>query len=208
MKKQTPQAVTIAGSDSGGCAGVQADLKTFQNRKVFGMNIFVALTAQNTLGVQESLAVPPAFITAQFKSLAADYEIKAAKTGMLFDKEHVQTVVDNYKKVDFGPLIVDPVMIAKGGHPLLQKAAVDTIRQALLPLAFVVTPNLPEAEILIGSKIKTKKEVKKAAYQLQKMGVNNVIIKGGHFSGEQSTDYVLSEEGNFLELSAPRIMTK
>ena len=111
----TPQVVTIAGSDSGGGAGMQADLKTFQARHVFGMSIVVALTAQNTYGVQASLPIPGDFIDAQFQSLAADFAIKACKTGMLADSEHVNAVVRNLKQVDFGPLIVDPVMVAKGG---------------------------------------------------------------------------------------------
>lgn len=208
MENKTPQVVTIAGSDSGGGAGIQADLKTFQNRNVFGTNILIALTAQNTLGVQESLPVPTAFIAAQFVSLAADFKIRAAKTGMLFDKEHVQTVADNYKKVDFGPLIVDPVMIAKGGHPLLKEDAIETIRKELLPLAFVVTPNLPEAQVLVGRKITKQKEIAAAAQALQDLGAKNVVIKGGHFEGSQSTDYVLLEDGHSLEMSAPRIHTE
>lgn len=149
---RTPQVVTIAGSDSGGGAGLQADLKTFQARHVFGMSIVVALTAQNTYGVQASLSIPGGFIDAQFQSLAADFNIRAAKTGMLADREHVEAVVRNLKQVDFGPLIVDPVMVAKGGATLLASEAVVTIKEQLLPLADVVTPNLPEAEILVGKK--------------------------------------------------------
>lgn len=150
---RTPQVVTIAGSDSGGGAGLQADLKTFQARHVFGMSIVVALTAQNTYGVQASLPIPGGFIDAQFQSLAADFNIRAAKTGMLADREHVEAVVRNLKQVDFGPLIVDPVMVAKGGATLLASEAVVTIKEQLLPLADVVTPNLPEAEILVGKKL-------------------------------------------------------
>ena len=131
MSNETIQVVTIAGSDSGGGAGAQADLKTFQARQVFGMSIFVALTAQNTLGVQAVHEVPSAFIDAQFQSLASDFHIRAAKTGMLADSRVVRTVVENYKKVNFGPLIVDPVMIAKGGHPLLQPEAIETIKKEL-----------------------------------------------------------------------------
>ena len=177
---RTPQVVTIAGSDSGGGAGLQADLKTFQARHVFGMSIVVALTAQNTYGVQASLPIPGGFIDAQFQSLATDFNIRAAKTGMLADREHVEAVVRNLQQVDFGPLIVDPVMVAKGGATLLASEAVVTIKEQLLPLADVVTPNLPEAEILVGKKIVTKADMVRAARTIQTLGVKHVIIKGGH----------------------------
>ncbi|AYW47636.1 bifunctional hydroxymethylpyrimidine kinase/phosphomethylpyrimidine kinase [Tetragenococcus osmophilus] len=208
MRGQVPQTVTIAGSDSGGGAGVQADLKTFQAREVFGTSIFVALTAQNTKGVQQSLPVPRSFIEAQFASLADDFHIHAAKTGMLYDQEHVQTVADCYQKHSFGPLTVDPVMIAKGGHSLLKEEAIQTIKKELLPQTYVLTPNLPEAEVLTGLKIKTKQEVKKAATTLQEMGAKNVIIKGGHLEGKEATDFVLMEDSSIFQLSAPRIQSK
>ena len=203
----TPQAVTIAGSDSGGGAGIQADLKTFQNRKAFGMSIIVALTAQNTLGVQKAFPIPTDFIDEQFNSLAADFEIKAAKTGMLADNEHVKCVVENLKRVDFGPLIVDPVMIAKGGHALLNEDAIETIKKELLPLAFIVTPNLPEAEVLVGYSVETELDMKKAAKDLQRLGVQNVIIKGGHLTTSQAKDYVLLESGEDYWLISNRIDT-
>lgn len=204
---QTPQVVTIAGTDSGGGAGVQADLKTFQARKAFGMSIVVALTAQNTLGVQNSFPVPCDFINDQFNSLAEDFKIKAAKTGMLADKEHVECVVENLKKVDFGPLVVDPVMIAKGGHALLKEDAIETIKTRLLPLAFLVTPNLPEAEVLVGYPVTTEEEMKQAAVDLQKLGVNHVIIKGGHLETKEAKDYVLLETGEDYWLKTKRIKT-
>lgn len=203
----TPQVVTIAGIDSGGGAGIQADLKTFQARKAFGMNIVVALTAQNTLGVQNSFPVPCDFIDDQFASLAADFKIKAAKTGMLADNEHVLCVVDNLKKVDFGPVVVDPVMIAKGGHALLQEDAIESIQTKLLPLAYIVTPNLPEAEVLVGYPVETTEDMQKAAYDLQKLGVNHVIIKGGHLESQMAKDFVLLESGESYWLNAPRIDT-
>ncbi|MGX7195833.1 bifunctional hydroxymethylpyrimidine kinase/phosphomethylpyrimidine kinase [Enterococcus olivae] len=208
MKNTTPQVVTIAGSDSGGGAGIQADLKTFQARHVFGMSIVIALTAQNTLGVQASLPIPCEFIDAQFASLAADFKIQAAKTGMLADQEHVAAVVKNLKQYNFGPLVVDPVMIAKGGHPLLAEDAIQLIKEELLPLAAVVTPNLPEAEVLISQAIKTEADMMTAAKLLQAMGVKNVIIKGGHKAGEHAADYVLLETGERFWMSAPRIFTE
>ncbi|EGT2099790.1 bifunctional hydroxymethylpyrimidine kinase/phosphomethylpyrimidine kinase, partial [Listeria monocytogenes] len=204
----TPQVVTIAGSDSGGGAGMQADLKTFQARQAFGLNIVIALTAQNTYGVQDSLPIPSSFIDAQFQSLAADFKIGAAKTGMLADSERVEAVVRNLQKVDFGPLIVDPVMVAKGGHHLLEAEAVQTIKEQLLPLATVVTPNLPEAEVLLETTIKTEQEMQTAAKKLQQLGTKNIIMKGGHSTNQQAADYILMEDGSSFWLSAPRIVTK
>ena len=204
---RTPQVVTIAGSDSGGGAGLQADLKTFQARHVFGMSIVVALTAQNTYGVQASLPIPGGFIDAQFQSLAADFNIRAAKTGMLADREHVEAVVRNLKQVDFGPLIVDPVMVAKGGATLLASEAVVTIKEQLLPLADVVTPNLPEAEILVGKKIVTNADMVRAARTIQTLGVKHVIIEGGHRQNHKAEDLILLADGTCYWLSAPRIAT-
>lgn len=203
----TPQVVSIAGSDSGGGAGLQADLKTFQNRTVFGMTIVVALTAQNTLGVQGSYPIPTAFVEEQFKSLAADFKIGAAKTGMLFDKEHVKCVVDNLKAVDFGPLVVDPVMIAKGGHTLLDTDAIDLIKTDLLPIAYVVTPNIPETEVLVGYRLTNDLEIMQAAQDIQSLGVKNVIIKGGHLLESQSRDYILLESGERYWLVSERLET-
>lgn len=207
MINSTPQVVTIAGSDSGGGAGIQADLKTFQARKAFGMSIIVALTAQNTYGVQDSLAIPSAFIEEQFDSLAADFTIGAAKTGMLADVERVETVVKKLKQVDFGPLIVDPVMVAKGGHHLLQTEAVQTINQKLLPLATVVTPNLPEAEVIIDERIVTDQEMITAAKKLQALGTKNVIVKGGHSHNSNAADFVLLADGEAFWMSTPRVET-
>ncbi len=203
----TSQVVTIAGSDSGGGAGLQADLKTFQARKAFGMSIVVALTAQNTLGVQKSLPVPCDFVDEQFKSLGTDFQINACKTGMLADNEHVLSVVRNLKKYHFGPLVVDPVMIAKGGHSLLKEDAVESIKNELLPLAFLVTPNLPEAEVLVGYSVKTEKEMIRSAKDLQKMGVRNVIIKGGHLTNTAAKDFILLESGESYWLKSERIET-
>lgn len=208
MGKKVAQVVTIAGIDSGGGAGIQADLKTFQMRGVYGMNIVVALTAQNTLGVQEAMPIPTTFIDEQFQSLADDFEIVACKTGMLFDKEHVLCVVNNLKKFDFGQLVVDPVMVAKGGHKLLSDDAIEVIKTELLPLATLVTPNIPEAEVLLGYPVSTKDEMIRAAKELQQLGVKNVIIKGGHLDGDTARDCVLLENGELFFMSAPRVDTK
>lgn len=207
MVNQTIQAITIAGSDSGGCAGLQADLKTFQARDVFGMNIIVALTAQNTYGVQASMPVPTGFIEAQFDSIQADYHIRACKTGMLADIDQVKAVAKKLREVDFGPYVLDPVMIAKGGHALLTNRAVDTIKE-LIPLADVITPNIPEAEAILNIKIRSTKDIMAAAVELQTLGSKNVIIKGGHADTKLSSDYVLLENGDAFWLSGPRIDTK
>lgn len=203
-----PKVVTIAGSDSGGGAGIQADLKTFQARHVFGMNIIIALTAQNTFGVQEVLEIPTDFITAQFNSLETDFIINAAKTGMLSDSIQVQTVVQNLQKVLFGPLVVDPVMVAKGGHRLLTEEAIQVVKEELIPLATVLTPNLHEAEFILQTKLNTSTDIILGAYELINYGAKNVVIKGGHGTGEMSSDFVLLESGECFWMSTPRINTK
>jgi hydroxymethylpyrimidine/phosphomethylpyrimidine kinase len=202
-----PQALSIAGSDSGGGAGMQADLKTIQERHVFATTVLVAITAQNTLGVQDAFPLPEKIIDEQFASLAADLQIKACKTGMLADPIRVRAVVRNLKKYDFGPLTVDPVMIAKGGAPLLSDDAINVVRDELLPLATIVTPNLPEAERLTDMTIETPEAVKQAAVKLQQRGAKNIIIKGGHQEGDTSRDYVLLADGSDFWLSAKRVAT-
>lgn len=202
-----PQTLTIAGTDSGGGAGVMADLKTMQERHVFSTAVIVAVTAQNTLGVQDFLALPKQLIDEQFASLADDFAIKACKTGMLADADHVRIVVANLKQYDFGPVVVDPVMIAKGGAALLADDAIEVVKQKLLPLATVVTPNLPEAERLTGMTIKTSDDMKRAASILQETGAKNILIKGGHGDSDTVSDYVRLENGQDFWLSSPRVDT-
>lgn len=202
-----PQVLTIAGTDSGGGAGIMADLKTFQARHVFGTAVVVAVTAQNTLGVQNSFMLPKAMIDDQFAALADDLHIRACKTGMLGDAQHVRWVVTNLKKYNWGPVIVDPVMVAKGGSVLLDPDAIQTVQQQLLPLATLITPNLPEAEQLTNQKITTKKDIQQAAHQLQELGAQNVLIKGGHHLAQQVQDYVLLADGSDFWLEAPRVDT-
>lgn len=209
MINDYPQALTIAGTDSGGGAGIPADLKTMQMRGVYGAMIVVAVTAQNTLGVQDALPMPSKLIDEQFSSIAADLNIKACKTGMLADPLRVKTVVKNLKKYDFGPLIVDPVMIAKGGAKLLSDDAIIVVRNELLPLADLITPNLPEACELTGIAIKDQHDIKKAAKRLQQYGAKNILLKGGHANDSTTaTDYVLYEDGSDQWLSSNRINTK
>ncbi|MBU9790370.1 bifunctional hydroxymethylpyrimidine kinase/phosphomethylpyrimidine kinase [Lentilactobacillus sp. IMAU92037] len=208
MINQTIQTLTIAGTDSGGGAGVMADIKTMQERHVFAAAVVVAVTAQNTIGVQDFMAMPKKMIDEQFASVAGDLKIRACKTGMLADVATVEAVVENLKKYDLGPLTVDPVMIAKGGARLLSEDAIATVRNDLLPLADLLTPNLPEAEELTGAKIETKDQMITAAKKLQALGVKNVIIKGGHqTSSKESSDFVLLESGKSFWVSSPRIDT-
>ncbi|AVK64151.1 bifunctional hydroxymethylpyrimidine kinase/phosphomethylpyrimidine kinase [Lactobacillus sp. CBA3606] len=204
-----PQALTIAGTDSGGGAGMMADLKTMQARQVFGAGVVVAVTAQNTLGVQDFMALPPHLIDEQFASLAADLTIRACKTGMLADATHVKAVVRNLKRYDFGPLVVDPVMIAKGGASLLAADAIQVVRSELVPLATLITPNLPEAEQLTGLTITDTVGMVAAGNALQKLGAKNVMIKGGHQTDAVcARDFVLLADGTAFWLTAPRTVTQ
>lgn len=208
MTNDFPQALTIAGTDSGGGAGIAADFKTMQERHVFATMVVVAVTAQNTIGVQDAFPMPTKLIDEQFASLAADLKIRACKTGMLADPERVMTVANNLQKYDFGPLTVDPVMIAKGGAKLLSDDAIATVRDYLIPLADLITPNLPEAEELTGMKITTAEEMVKAGKLLQKLGAKNVLVKGGHFADpDAANDFVLLEDGHCFWLDAKRVPT-
>lgn len=193
--KKVPETLTIAGSDSGGGAGMQADIKTMQEHHVFATNVVVGLTAQNTLGVQSVLPTPVEMINAQFDSLYDDFDIKAAKTGALFDQERVEAVVSNINKHNIHPIVVDPVMVAKGGAKLLDDSGIDAIIHKLIPIADIVTPNLPEAEVIYGKKIETNDDVITAAAHIQQLGAKNVIIKGGHQQGDTLSDYVILENG-------------
>lgn len=201
-----PQVLTIAGSDSGGGAGIQADLKTFQELEVFGTSVLTAVTAQNTRGVHGVEAVSPELITQQLDAIGSDFSIAACKTGMLFDAARIEAVATGVKRHVFNRLVVDPVMIAKGGAPLLQDTAGDALKTSLLPLATVVTPNVPEAEVLTGLTIRSFNDRLEAARRMLAYGVRAVILKGGHLEGETAEDLIMMESEVFL-LSAPRIQT-
>lgn len=199
---------TIAGSDSGGGAGIQADLKTFQELDVFGTSVITALTAQNTLGVSGVLPIEVDFIEKQFLALLDDFPISAIKTGMLFSSEIIQKVASLLSNLKI-PLIVDPVMIAKGGEHLLQQEAVGALRSYLLPLTTVLTPNIPEAEVLTGSKIDSEQSIYQAAHALLNLGVHCVVMKGGHLVDETyATDYVFFNDGRTFTMQTERINTK
>ncbi len=198
--------LTIAGSDSGGGAGIQADLKTITVLGGFGMSVITALTAQNTLGVHGIHDVPPAFVALQFDAVATDIGIDAAKTGMLATSEVIRVVAGKIRQYGIEKLVVDPVMVAKGGMSLIREEAKKTLIAELIPLAFVLTPNIPEAEVLSGIRIATLADMKEAARIIRQMGARHVVVKGGHLSGD-AVDLLYDGE-DFREFSSPRIATE
>jgi hydroxymethylpyrimidine/phosphomethylpyrimidine kinase len=175
-----PVALTIAGSDSGGGAGIQADLKTFAALGCHGTSAVAAITAQNTRGVSRYVPVPPDMIREQIEQVVDDLSPGAAKTGMLASPEIIETVAAAAAAAGLTELVVDPVMVAKGGHRLLEEEAIDVLRTRLLPLAAVLTPNLPEAEVLLGRSIRSRAEREAAARDLAALGPRAVVVKGGH----------------------------
>ena len=178
-----PRALTIAGSDSGGGAGIQADLKTFSALGVYGMSAITALTAQNTVGVQGIVELEPGFISAQIHSVVNDIGVDGVKTGMLSSGAIIRRVAADIRQLKLENVIVDPVMVAKSGDRLLRRDAVDALVQELLPLALVVTPNLSEAGVLIGSEVKDVHGMRDAARAIKALGPHYVVIKGGHLAG-------------------------
>jgi len=198
------RALTIAGSDSGGGAGIQADLKTFAAFGVFGMSAITAVTAQNTVGVQAVHGVPLDIIESQLESVMSDIGADAAKTGMLGTVEVVELVAKCVLGLGIPNLVVDPVMVAKSGDVLLSESAREAVRTALLPLATVVTPNLPEAEALIGRPVRNVDEMRAAARELHGLGVRWVIVKGGHLPESEDAVDLVYDGRDFTELRAPR----
>ncbi|MGQ0671714.1 MAG: bifunctional hydroxymethylpyrimidine kinase/phosphomethylpyrimidine kinase [Hyphomicrobium sp.] len=204
----TPIALTIAGSDPSGGAGLQADLKTFAALGVYGASIVTALTAQNTLGVTGVMRVPAAFIAAQMQAVASDLKIGAAKTGMLGDAETVEAVAAAVRGHAVAPLIVDPVMVATSGDVLLAPDAIAALRTLLIPLAELITPNLPEAAQLLGEREASSVVAMDAqAGRLLALGCKAVLLKGGHGSGTDATD-ILATRDVHLRFTRPRIETR
>lgn len=198
--------MTIAGSDSGGGAGIQADLKTFQELGVYGTSTITALTAQNTQGVADIMAVEPSFITKQMQAVFEDMNVVAVKTGMLYSAEIIEAVTKEIQHQN-ALLVVDPVMIAKGGANLLKQEAIRALKTHLLPIATVVTPNIPEAEELTNMKIETVGDIEKAAQEILALGVQCVVIKGGHLEGPEAVDFVYFQDEAFFAMSSERIDT-
>jgi len=180
--------LTIAGSDSSGGAGIQADLKTFAAFGVFGTSVVTALTAQNTLGVREIADVAPDFVAAQIDAVAEDFEIAAAKTGMLARRIVIEAVAERLRTCRIPYLVVDPVMVAASGDVLLEAEAIAAMRELILPLATIVTPNLREAEIITGSAVNNVAAMRAAAEKLVAMGAHAALVKGGRLSGEEAID--------------------
>jgi len=203
-----PNVLTLAGVDPSGGAGVFADLKTFSALGAYGTGIVVALTAQNTQGVAGVELVPASFVTQQIDTLFSDVRIDAAKVGMLATAELVASVAAGLRRHGLRRLVVDPVMVSKSGHHLLQPDAVEALRCELLPLAEIVTPNLPEAGVLLGrAEPRSIDEMRIAARELHKLGPRYVLLKGGHLDSAESTD-ILDDGITQIELHAPRIATR
>ena len=201
------QAVTIAGSDSGGGAGIQADLKSFRANGVFGCTVLTSITAQNTRAVTQAYDLPPDIIMAQIDAVFEDFEIGATKTGMLSSIVIVDTVADKLEQWKPSNIVVDPVMISKSRFPLLQPDAVEKVKQRMFPLATLVTPNIYEAEHLTGLTIGNLDQAKEAARQLMELGCGAVLVKGGHLESNQSTD-VLYDGAEFNVFDEERIDTE
>ena len=201
-----PAVLTIAGSDSSAGAGIQADLKTFAALGVYGTSAITAVTAQNTLGVAAVHELPPDIVAAQIEAVVTDIRPDAVKTGMLASAEIIAAVAGKLRQHSLPNLVVDPVMLAKSGDPLLRADAVQALRDLLLPLAAVVTPNLPEAEALTGYKLASDDDIRRAARDIAAMGPRAVVIKGGHRGGDQAID-LLYDGRDFREYAAPRIAT-
>jgi hydroxymethylpyrimidine/phosphomethylpyrimidine kinase len=183
-----PRALTIAGSDSGGGAGIQADLKTFSALGVFGMTAITAVTVQNTKGVSSFEELSPHTVAEQIRAVAGDIGVDAAKTGMLASAPIVEAVAEAVEETRLPNLVVDPVFVSKHGHPLLADDAVDALRRLILPLATLVTPNLPEAAGLTGFDVQTTDDMRRAADAILGLGTNAVLVKGGHLQGDRATD--------------------
>jgi hydroxymethylpyrimidine/phosphomethylpyrimidine kinase len=200
--------LVVAGSDSGGGAGIQADIKAIMAMGGFAMTAITAVTAQNTLGVQGVHPVPPAFVALQMRCVLEDIGAEAIKTGMLGDVATIDALCEVLEGPGRGiPLIVDPVMVAKGGHSLLADAAVARLTRRLLPLATLLTPNLPEAELLAGMTIPDEAAMHRAADALLALGVPAVLVKGGHLPGDEVVDLLATADG-VERFHAPRIVTR
>jgi len=206
--KSYRRALTIAGSDSGGGAGIQADLKTFSAIGCFGMSVVTALTAQNTVAVTAIHPVPPEFITRQLDAVLADIGTDAVKIGMLHSPEVIQAVAEALRRHAVTNIVLDPVMVAKSGDKLLQDDAVAALKSDLLPMADVITPNLPEAGVLLGYDVTTEREMAAACRELAQLGCRAVLLKGGHLESTQSPDLLyVGDAATPLRLDADRIDT-
>jgi len=204
----TPIAVTIAGSDSGGGAGIQADLKTFSALGVYGASVITALTAQNTRGVRAIHDVPPVFVSEQIDAVFSDLAVNAVKIGMLSQPKVIEAVAAGLERWQQTKVVLDPVMVAASGDRLLAPAAIDVLRRVLIPRALVITPNLPEAAALLdGPVARNEAEMREQAQRLLRLGARAVLLKGGHADGAESVD-LLVDKTTVARLAAERIKTE
>ncbi len=208
LLKRYCRVLTIAGSDSGGGAGIQADLKTISANGCYGMSVITALTAQNTVGVGAIYPVPVDFVRQQMEAVLTDIGTDAVKIGMLFSPELIKCVANQLRRFNVKNIVLDPVMVATSGDKLLQDEAIEALKEYLVPLADIITPNLPEAELLLGRKIKTLEMLEQAAAELADLGCSNILIKGGHLDGEDSDDLLyLGDEKRSVILHSLRVVT-
>jgi len=205
--KAIPRALTIAGSDSGGCAGIQADLKTFGALGVHGMTVITSVTAQNTERILMATDLPLENIRRQIEAVADDIDIDAVKTGMLSSSEIIEVVAECVRRYSLKPLVIDPVMVSTGGSPLIAPQAIGTLRKRLFPLATAVTPNLREAEILTNRKLATYPQIKEAAREVFEWGPDSVIITGGHSDDSAFSTDCFYDGKHFVALPGERIAT-
>ncbi|TKC19163.1 bifunctional hydroxymethylpyrimidine kinase/phosphomethylpyrimidine kinase [Robertmurraya kyonggiensis] len=199
-------ALTIAGSDSGGGAGIQADLKSFAANGVYGMSVITAVTAQNTQEVRSVQDIDNEIILDQIEVVFDDIPVDAVKIGMLSSPATVETVADALKKYEPKHIVLDPVMVSKGGHHLLRQEAIQSLKEKMIPLATIITPNIPEAEVLIGGEIVSSEDMLSACRQLRELGAKTVLLKGGHLEGAPND--LLYDGESFHWFSGERIQTK
>lgn len=205
----TAIAVTIAGSDSGGGAGVQADLKTFSANGVFGASVLTALTAQNTLGVSAIHDVPPDFVRAQLDAVYSDLKVTATKIGMLSSSVIIEAVAEGLEAHATGPVVLDPVMVAASGDPLMADGAVSSLMSRLVPLADIITPNLHEAAHMLGTSVaRSEADMLTQGEQLLRLGARSVLLKGGHSDGDNSADLFVDTDRNTFWLRERRLQTE
>ena len=208
-KKRYYKLLTIAGSDSSGGAGIQADLKTFSALGCYGMSVITALTAQNTVGVRGIYPIPPSFVEKQMEAVFTDIDVDAVKIGMLYSAELIESVASMLKKFKATKIVLDPVMAAQSGDSLMKSKAVDALKKHLMPLVDVVTPNIPETSALTGKKILCLDEMYKAARVLAQYGSKGIFIKGGHLENKESIDVLyIDDQDKFVTFKEKRIKTR
>ncbi len=203
--KAYKRVLTIAGSDSGGGAGIQADLKTFSALGCFGMSAITALTAQNTTAVTGIYPVNAEFVAKQIDAVISDIGVDAVKIGMLNTPDVIKAIAEKLKEYDVRNIVLDPVMVAKSGDKLLQDESINALKEEIIPLARVITPNIPEAEVLTGDNIIAREDLEKSAKKLLKLGPEAVLVKGGHFEDQESPDCLMMKDGKIIWLEAQRI---